>query len=223
MAKQSGTDHALERLVFFSDAVFAIAITLLVIEIHPPHLAHGAPDAAHWQALAQLIPNFTGYAISFGVIGMFWMGHHRSFALAVHYHPRVLGWNMCLLGTIAFMPFVTAYLSAHFTERVPTLAYCIVLLVAAVLNLKVNMTATGPLMVGPGASGEQRAYIRQRGLAVVLGAATAIALTLLVPTFGQLGLISIPFWRMLLTAVHSRRSGVSASPAPGSSRSSSRR
>jgi uncharacterized membrane protein len=199
MAKGSGTDHALERLVFFSDAVFAIAITLLIIEIHPPHLPRGAPDAAHWQALARLIPNFVGFAVSFGVIGMFWMGHHRSFALARHYHPRILGWNMALLGTIAFMPFATAYLSAHVTQRVPTLFYCGVLLVAALLNLKVNSTATNPPMVGRDVTPEARIYVRQRGLAVVLGALTTIALTLAAPSIGQMGLISIPLWRLLLS------------------------
>jgi uncharacterized membrane protein len=210
MAKNDGTDHALERLIFFSDAVFAIAITLLIIEIHPPHLPRGAPDAAHWQALAQLIPSFTGYAISFAVIGLFWMGHHRSFALAAHYHPRILGWNMALLATIAFMPFVTAYLSAHFSQRVPTLVYCLVLLLAALLNLKVNSTATSPPMAGAAATPEQRAYIRHRGLSVALGAVTAVALTLVVPMIGQMGLISIPFWRKLLSALHRRRTATNA-------------
>ncbi|HEX8364598.1 MAG TPA: TMEM175 family protein [Allosphingosinicella sp.] len=205
MAKNRPTDHALERLVFFSDAVFAIAITLLVIEIHPPHLPSGAPDAAHWRALAGLIPSFVGYAISFGVIGLFWMGHHRSFALAAHYHPRVLGWNLGLLATIAFMPFVTAYLSAHVGQRVPTLLYCLVLLLAALLNLKVNATATSPPMVAEDTTPEQRTAIRERGLSVVLGALTATVLAVFLPVVGQIGLVSIPLWRMLVAARHRHR------------------
>ena len=196
---ENGTDHPLERLIFFSDAVFAIAITLLVIEIHPPHLPHAASDAAHWQALARLIPNFVGFAISFAVVGLFWMGHHRALALARHYHPRILGWNMALLAVIAFMPFVTAYLSSNLNERVPSLVYSITMVLAALLNLKVNWTATTPPMVDDEADQEAIYYVRRRGISVLLGAATAVVTSLLLPLAGQAGLISIPLWRWLLT------------------------
>lgn len=196
-----GTDHPLERLVFFSDAVFAIAITLLVIEIHPPHFEHGASDAEHWIALANLIPNFVGYFISFAVIGLFWIGHHRAFSLARRYDPRILGWNMAMLGVIAFMPFVTAYLSANINERVPSLVYSVTLLLAGLLNLRVNWTATSPPMVDEEIDPETIAYIRRRGLAVVLGAATAIVASVLLPKAGQAALISIPFWRRLLATM----------------------
>lgn len=199
------TDHALERLIFFSDAVFAIAITLLVIELHPPHLARGIRDLAHVQALADLIPNFIGFLISFMVIGFFWMGHHRAFALAAHYSPRILGWNMALLGAIAFMPFATAYLSSNFLQRVPTIFYCAVMLLAALFNLKVNRTATSPPMVDENASAQDISYVRIRGLSVALGAATALVLSAILPTFGQLGLISIPLWRLPLKALANRR------------------
>jgi uncharacterized membrane protein len=199
------TDHALERLVFFSDAVFAIAITLLVIEIHPPHLPHGASDLAHLQALADLIPSFVGYFISFFVVGMFWMGHHRALVLATHYSSRILGWNMLLLCVIAFMPFVTAYSSANLGERVPTVTYCGAMLVAALLNYKVNRTATSAPMVDASAATEDIAYIRKRGLAVILGSATAIAVAAYRPALGLYALITIPIWRMALAALTKRR------------------
>jgi len=207
------TDHALERLVFFSDAVFAIAITLLVIELHPPHLARGIGDLVHVQALADLIPNFVGFLISFTVIGLFWMGHHRAFSLAAHYSPRILGWNMALLGMIAFMPFATAYLSSNFLQRVPTLFYCAVMLLAALFNLKVNRTATSPPMVDEAASAEDIFYVRIRGLSVALGSATAILLSAILPAYGQMGLISIPLWRLPLKALARRRKAKASAPA----------
>ena len=192
------TDHALERLVFFSDAVFAIAITLLVIEIHPPHVERGARDLVHVAALANLVPTFVGYFISFWVIGMFWMGHHRAFALAAHYAPRILMWNMALLSIIAFMPFATAYLSSNFFQRVPTIFYCVVMLLAALFNMKVNRTATSPPMVDENADPQAVRAVRQRGVSVMLGSATAIAVSAIRPEIGQMGLISIPFWRIAL-------------------------
>jgi uncharacterized membrane protein len=198
MAATQKTDHALERLVFFSDAVFAIAITLLVIEIHAPRLPSGSPDGDYWIALAQLWPNLLGYFISFAVIGLFWMGHHRAFALAARYHPRVLGWNLGLLCTIGFMPFVTAYVAVNMFAKMPSIFYCATMLVAALLNMKVGRIVTGPDMVGPSAGPEAIHYVRARGLSVVLGSATAIAICFLVPHIAQGGLISIPIWRRLL-------------------------
>jgi uncharacterized membrane protein len=192
------TDHTLERLVFFSDAVFAIAITLLVIEIHPPHLPHGAGNAQHLQALAGLIPQFVGYFISFWVIGAFWMGHHRAFGLAAHYSPRILVWNMALLNVIAFMPFVSAYLSSNQAQAVPTVAYCLMMTIAALLNYKVNKTATSAPMVDEEADPEAVRLVRQRSISVVLGALSAVAFSCFVPQFGQLGLTTIPLWRRAL-------------------------
>ena len=192
------TDHTLERLVFFSDAVFAIAITLLVIEIHPPHFPRGTSDSQHLQALAELIPEFVGYFVSFWVIGAFWMGHHRAFGLAAHYHPRILGWNMAMLNVIAFMPFVSGYLSQNEAQSVPTVTYCLVMTIAALLNYKVNKTATSAPMVDETADPLAVLYVRQRSLSVLLGAVTAVIFSCFVPQFGQLGLITIPLWRRVL-------------------------
>jgi len=198
MAARDGTDHALERLIFFSDAVFAIAITLLVLELHVPHLPKGSPDRLYWIELAKLIPNFMGYFISFAVIGIFWIGHHRAFALTARYSPRVLGWNMALLAVIAFMPFATAFFAQNLNQRVPSIVYCVTMLLAGLFNMAVIRVATGRHMVADGADPAMVRYVRGRSLAVVLGAATAIGLAFFVPMFSQAGLASIGLWRRFL-------------------------
>jgi uncharacterized membrane protein len=199
MAATAKIDHALERMIFFSDAVFAIAITLLVIEIHAPPLPFGSPDGAYWLALAHLWPSLLGYFVSFAVIGLFWMGHHRAFALAGRYHPRILGWNMGLLLVIAFMPFVTAWLAQNLYARPPALLYCGAMLAAAAFNVKVVRTATGPDMADPAASAEDIFYVRRRSLSVLLGSACAVALGFVLPQMAQAALITIPIWRRVLT------------------------
>jgi uncharacterized membrane protein len=198
MAATTKTDHALERLVFFSDAVFAIAITLLVIEIHAPHLPHGAAEGAYWRALAHLWPSILGYVVSFAVIGLFWMGHHRAFALSARYSPKVLGWNLGLLGTIGFMPFATAFLSSNMNAQAPAVFYCLIMLLAAFFNWRVVRVATGPDMVQPSASADSIAYVRARSFSVLLGSATAVALGFFLPQMAQAGLVTIPLWLKLL-------------------------
>lgn len=93
------------RLDFFSDGVFAIAITLLVVEIHPPDgggLAGG---------LLALWPSYLGFVISFLLIGLVWANHHAMF-LHIRATDRTLMFlNTLLLTTVAFIPFTAAVLS----------------------------------------------------------------------------------------------------------------
>jgi uncharacterized membrane protein len=102
-----GAERDPARLVFFSDAVFAIAVTLLVLEIHPPqdtrHLFHG---------LVALWPSYLSYAITFLLIGQVWANHHVMFDHIRSTDRTVLFLNTLLLMDIAFLPFAAAVLSA---------------------------------------------------------------------------------------------------------------
>ena len=190
------TDHPLERLVFFSDAVFAIAITLLVIEIHQPDV-HGGSLPETLQGLAGKIPHFIGFLISFAVIGAFWAGHHRAFSLAGRIGPGIIVWNLMLLGTIAFMPFVTALMSANYGKPGPAIVYWSWMLLTALLNLRVNRMATGPAMRAEGVSAAEADAVPRRSLGVLFATVTALAISPFAPLFSPAGMATIPLWIFL--------------------------
>ncbi|MDH4745984.1 TMEM175 family protein [Sphingomonas sp. CBMAI 2297] len=199
--KQTHADspaHGLERMAFFSDAVFAIAITLLVIEIHVPHVAAPYSDTAFLEALNKLIPNFIGFFVSFFVIGAFWAGHHRAFDCARHWSPRLFLPNLLLLSAIAAMPFFTAFSSEYYGHRVPTAFYCGWMILISIFNILIQRALTAPPVVGEHVTPAQRRMIRQRGLAALLASITAFVTSLFIPFLAQVVLITIPLWRMLL-------------------------
>jgi uncharacterized membrane protein len=206
--------HMLERLVFFSDAVFAIAITLLVIEIAVPHVGHFGQHGAtadYVQALADLLPSFFGYFLSFFVIGLYWVGHHRAFGLAATYDSRLVWPNLNMLCMIAFMPFATAFLSDNLGALVPALFYNAVLLLLSLLNLRLVRIATAPPVVSPAASALAIAYVRARSYGGVSGAALAFLLTPLIPSvFAQVPLITIGIWQRLYFHRARKRLGAAA-------------
>lgn len=99
-------DHGLERLLLFSDGVFAIAITLLAIELHVPEGWDG-----RWASLwAERWPMFTAFALSFGIIGVFWNAHRRVFTGMTRFSTGVMTFNMLALAGIVLMPFATTLL-----------------------------------------------------------------------------------------------------------------
>ena len=107
------------RLETFADAVFAIAITLLVIEIHlPPHdevLRIGGVGPA----LLQLWPSYVGYVISFIVIGIMWANHHNLMKLVDRVDHGFITLTLLLLLCVAFLPFPTAVMAEHLADPDP--------------------------------------------------------------------------------------------------------
>src|SRR5215468_11955932 len=102
-----------DRVLFFSDAVFAIAITLLVVDIRVPDIV---TDTGH--ELGESRGKILSFAISFLVIGLFWMGHHRLFRYITALDRRLMFLNLLFLGTIAFLPYPTALLFVSSTSQV---------------------------------------------------------------------------------------------------------
>ena len=101
------------RLEAFSDGVFAIAITLLILEIRvPEHSDSGRLGTA----LLHLWPSFLAYATSFFEIGVIWINHHRLFTVIGTTDQRLLIFNTLLLFGVAFLPFPTALLARYLTH-----------------------------------------------------------------------------------------------------------
>jgi uncharacterized membrane protein len=112
---------AYDRVLFFSDAVFAIAITLLVVDIRVPSPAGRPIDAA--TALHAALPEIRSFAISFAVIGLFWLGHHSIFGYITVLNRTLMLLNLLFLATIAFLPYPTALLSSAANQVTATVFY----------------------------------------------------------------------------------------------------
>ena len=127
-----------DRVLFFSDAVFAIAITLLVVDIRVPTVV---VDAAHELSKAQ--DRILSFVISFLVIGLFWMGHHRLFRLITALNRPLIFLNLLFLGSIAFLPYPTALIFAGSThEPAAPVFYASCVAGAGLLELAVWLYAT---------------------------------------------------------------------------------
>ena len=135
-------DHlGLERLIFFSDAVFAIAITLLALEIRLPPVEGSLSDAQLLRTLLAIWPRYLGYIISFLVIGIFWIGHHRKFSYIRRYDRNLLLINLLLLMAVAFIPFPTTVIS-EYGNRTATIFYALSITLVGLLSTALWAYAT---------------------------------------------------------------------------------
>ncbi|MGN6676835.1 MAG: TMEM175 family protein [Streptosporangiaceae bacterium] len=99
-----------DRILFFSDAVFAIAVTLLAVELHVPTMAAKIRTA---DALYHARFSLVGFGISFAVIALFWLGHHGIFRYITVFDRPLILLNLLFLATIAFLPYPTGLLSVR--------------------------------------------------------------------------------------------------------------
>lgn len=113
------------RLEAFSDAVIAIIITIMVLELRPP-------DVTSLSALRPLVPVFLSYGLSFVFLGIYWNNHHHLLQAIRHVDGRVLWANLHLLFWLSLIPFVTGWVGEHHSAAWPVALYGAVLLFAAV-------------------------------------------------------------------------------------------
>jgi len=111
--KRSPGAIAPNRLEAFSDGVFAIAATLLVIEIKVPLVEL---KNSLGSALIHSWPSYLAYSLGFATIGIMWVNHHLLIGLIQRIDRRLLYLNLALLGVVAFIPFPTAVLAEYLTE-----------------------------------------------------------------------------------------------------------
>jgi len=107
-----------------TDGMVAIIITIMVLEMHPPH-------AADLAGLAKLWPVFFSYAVSFVYVAIYWNNHHHFFRLIPHVGASIMWSNLNLLFWLSLVPFSTAWIGEHPFSPVPTAIYGAVLLACA--------------------------------------------------------------------------------------------
>jgi uncharacterized membrane protein len=147
----------LDRVGAFSDGVFAVAITLLVLNIEVPSVADGDLSGA----LDVLVPDIIAYFIAFAVIGLFWYGHHRAWSSFRRSTPRLVWSNMLLLSLIALMPFTTALMGRYNEagDEIAVILYALNVGLAACADTYVDEVAFGAGIARVVSAGERRAQI----------------------------------------------------------------
>jgi len=126
------------RIVAFSDGVFSIAITLLVLNLGiDKGLTEGQIDNALWDQREM----FFAYAISFAVIGRFWLVHHRFFSEVNAFDGRLIGLNLVYLGWIVLIPFSSEVLGEYGGKTTAVVLYSVNLAVVVLLGLLMNVDA----------------------------------------------------------------------------------
>jgi len=118
------------RIEAFSDGVFAIVVTLLILSIQVPQFQGREPGSFLTAALRGMIPKFLSYALSFGIACVWWVAHHHLFALLTKSDRGLLWLNSLFLFWLASVPFPTALLGDYPRERIAVVCYGAVMLMA---------------------------------------------------------------------------------------------
>jgi uncharacterized membrane protein len=113
------------RVEAFSDGVFAIIITIMVLELRVPH-------EPTFQALWEIWPIFLSYVLSFFFVGVYWNNHHHLLHTVVHMNSRIMWANLHLLFWLSLVPFATNWLGETYPSASPTLLYGVIMFMCGV-------------------------------------------------------------------------------------------
>ena len=202
--ERSESELEFGRILSFSDAVFAIAMTILVLAIAVPNI----PDRLVAEELpgkvADLWPHLFSYLLSFAVIGLHWIGHHMIFARIVRYDMRLVAINLAFLCFIALLPFPTELLGEYGDQAITVVIYASNLTILGVLQtwLFVHAARRGLLRESISSEEVKRSIANLVFKPIIFGASIPIAI-FISPSLAQyswiLLLVLRPFLRRYLS------------------------
>jgi uncharacterized membrane protein len=183
MASSTPAEHPVEsarsqskevgRIAAFSDGVFAIAITLLALQLDIP----SGIDVDVWTELGGLQSSFVSFAISFAVIGSYWVAHHRLFSVLERYDRRLIWLNLLSLFFIVLMPFTTSLVGEHGNVPVSVVVYAVSIALAGFANTGMAAYAlAGHRLCAPEVDENMTKYYIWRGLVIALVFLASLAL-----------------------------------------------
>jgi uncharacterized membrane protein len=142
-APYARSDTALEfdRFAFFSDAVYAIALTLLVIGIAVPTVEDVGSSRQMWEILFDQRQEFITFFVGFAVIGRYWLAHHRFVAVLRAVDTRLMTVNLVYLAVVAFLPFPTALVGRYEENLVAFTFFALILSCVSALETVLFVTA----------------------------------------------------------------------------------
>ncbi len=164
------------RIAALADGVFAIAMTLLVLQVPVPTLAAPVTGEAMLDALVGILPAVASFAVSFLILGTLWVGHHNQFRYLRRVDPALLWSNIFFLLCVAFVPFATAFLARFPLEAAPMAVYGGTLLLAGLFLFAHWGHAVNAGLVTDDVTPEVAELVRERismGMAVYLVATLA--------------------------------------------------
>ena len=166
---EGSIDQGLERLVFFSDAVFAIVITLLVLPLTAEVDLSGKSEPLVHQVWGQW-PRMLSFAVSFLVIGRFWIAHHSMYGFVRRFDQGLLWLNLVTLLTVSFLPFPTAVLGARLEsdDQFPVVFYATSMAVCSAALTLSWIYACRRGLVTASLTGPARALVTGRAVATTM-------------------------------------------------------
>jgi len=189
-----GAGSGTERITAFSDGVFAIAVTLLVLDLKlrdvPPHPS----NAMLAESLLDTAPQVFTYAQSFLVVGLYWITHHRIFAFIRRYDTTLLWLNVLALLCVGFLPFPSSVMAEYADRTAAVVLYSATLAVTGLAQTAIWWYASRDWrLVDRDLEPELIRYVMRRGLIAVAVFLLSIPVAVISPTAGQLSwLLIIP-------------------------------
>ncbi len=179
--RREGNEIEFSRIVAFSDGVFSIAITLLVLNLLiEPGIAHKDLADEIWAQRENLL----AYGISFAVIGRFWLVHHRFFGEVTAFDSKLIALNMLYLGWIVLIPFSSSLLGDYGGMTISVVIYAVNLSVVVLIGLWMAADAHRAGLTSTDEEHFREGWIRSTYIASVF--LLSIPVAVLAPTVAQL-------------------------------------